>query len=121
MKIYYAKRFTYASFHIHAGSVADMFYIPQMNIAIGQETIGTFGSSSMFLTDVDYILKEGECLKLGQIPETEGCSFKNIKEFEWNDWEITDLVEKLKQYKKLKTETEETIKKLLEDNELEEV
>jgi len=114
MKIYYAKRSAYASFHIHAGSHADIFYVPFLNIAFGLETSGTFGSPELFVTEADYILAEGFAFLRNEKPKTESVVFSNIQDFDWYDIEISDLVQKLKEIKNLKQESNEVIKKLMD-------
>jgi hypothetical protein len=60
MKVIAYKRAAASEFHIHAGSCATCFYVPDLNCVIGTERIGTFGTDYNFVTRDPGILKEAE-------------------------------------------------------------
>ena len=64
MKIIAYKRGAQSDFHIHAGSCATCFYVPDLKCVIGTERIGTFGSDNVFVTRDPDILKEAEKLEM---------------------------------------------------------
>jgi len=99
MKIIICNRILRSPIHIHAGETAKMIYVPEKKLAIGLNTYGTFGTEKPFLSELDYIIKEGEELEKGKTPHAENCRFENIKTLLYDDELLEIMIEKLRKIK----------------------
>ena len=111
MKVIYYNRKARSPFHIHAGSYASFFYVPDENIILYKEQLGTFGRNEYSLTDRAKILKEAKVIAEGRIPDVQAVSFFDIKEFEYESFKLRELI----QNARLKTELETKVKFGIED------
>jgi hypothetical protein len=106
MKTVYYKRYAGSDFHVHAFSSAECFYIPNENVVLGIEQLGSFGRINYYLTDRAEILEEAKVIEQGKIPLIENITFFNIKKFEVDNSKIRELIIEAR----LKKELEEKVK-----------
>ena len=111
MKVIYFKRKAKSPIHIHAGSYASIFYIPDEEIILFKEQLGTFGKNEYSLTDKAEILEEAKVIAEGRIPDVQAVSFSDIKEFEYESSRLRELI----QNARLKTDLETKVKSGIED------
>ncbi len=111
MKVVYFKRNAPSGFHIHAGSYADCFYIPNENLVLYKEQHGSFGGQSYSLTDRAEILGQARAIAEGKIPNVKGVTFSDTKEFEYDNSKLQELM----QNARLKTELETKVKSGIEE------
>jgi len=111
MRVVYFKRNVKSAIHIHAGSYASLFYVPDENVVLYQEQHGTFGGQNYSLTDKAEILEEAKAIAENRTPSVEGVSFSGIKKFEYEGFKLLELIQNIK----LKTEIESKVKSGIED------
>jgi len=111
MKVVYFNRNARSPIHIHAGSYANCFYIPNENLVLCKEQYGSFGGQDYFLTDRTKMLEEARAIAEGRTPSVEGVSFSDIKEFEYDSSRLRELI----QNTRLKTELQTKVKSGIED------
>ena len=100
-------------FHIHAGSYAACLYVPEENVILYKEQLGTFGGIYYSLTNNPKLLEEAKSIAEGRIPKKERVTFSDIKEFEYDSSKIWELIKKARIKKRLETEVKCGIEELL--------
>ena len=126
MKLIYFKRKA-KGFHIHGGAFAECFYIPQEEAVLFRERQGTFGSEdyslneeTKFLEEVKKAIANPELFsdntkeKHEGIPVTGGITYSNIKEFEYDDSKVQQLIQDAQSAKELEVKVQTGIESLLE-------
>lgn len=114
MKIIYYHRYAKSGFHIHAFSSANMFFIPDENVILVKEQIGTFGGQVYSISENPEILKEAHEISKGKIPKVENVTIADIEEFEFNDQKLNELIQNAKLKSEVEIKVEKGIEMLLE-------
>lgn len=112
MKVIYYHRTARSGFHIHAFSSADMFYIPGKKIILCKEQHGSFGSQDYSLTKRKELLDEVKSVMQGS--KIEGIEIRNLKEFEYEDRKIEQLIQDASLKSELEAKVKSGIEKLFE-------
>lgn len=116
MRVIFCERRTISNFHIHAGSYAEMFYVPDYDCAFGREQLGSFGSMEDFISEAEHIVNEGKDLSNGIIPNTENISFDNVKELDLTYDNVINLIDRLKDVQTLQEYNKIEIENLIKEN-----
>ena len=69
MKVISYKRYARAPFHIHAGSSARCMFVPDKNVIICAETLGSFGSTKYYVVRKKELLDEARAIQEERITE----------------------------------------------------
>lgn len=124
MKVIAYKRSAASEFHVHAGSYATCFYIPDLRCVIGTETMGTFGRADNFASRDPDILKETEKLETeamliaghsATIGVGRGVTLSEVKVLDLDEAFIKGIVSLLDVLAAAREESEKSMKLLLED------
>lgn len=99
--------------HIHAGSYADCFYIPDENVVLYRQRIGTFGGKDYSLTDKREILDEARAIEKNEPLGKANIAFSNVKEFEYDDSKIKELISNAESKSELEKKVQSGIEDLL--------
>lgn len=112
MKVIYFKKNAKSPLHVHAGSYAICFYIPDENIVLYREQQGSFGSENYsFSSGAEILIQEAKIIAEGKTPSIAGVIFSDIKELEYDSFKLRDLI----QNTKLKVELEIKVKSGIEE------
>lgn len=113
MKVIYYHRQARSGFHIHAYSSADIFYIPEENLILFREQLGSFGGRDYSITDKRELLDEANSVMQGS--RVEGIEISHMKEFQYADAKIKQLVREAKLKSELETKVRSGIEELLKN------
>jgi hypothetical protein len=115
MKVLYYERYAGSPFHVHAGSSAKVFYIPERDIIIYSETHGSFGSEKISYTKKGEILKEAKAVMDNNLSIFEGGpGISNIKEINIGVSIVDSLITNTITEKIYKDETEKYFEYMME-------
>ncbi len=114
MKVIHYKRNAESGEHVHAGAYASCFFVPDKQVVIFAEQEGSFGGVIYSITDREAMLREAQLIANGEIPEIDLISFSDIKDFEYDDHKIKELIDDAKSAKELEARTKSSIEQLLE-------
>jgi len=114
LKVIYYYRHAKSGYHIHAFSSADMFFIPDENVILAKEKIGSFGGLTYTISEKPEILNEANDIAKSIIPKIESVTFSDIKEFNYDDQKLHELIQNAKLQKELEIKVENGIEMLLE-------
>src|SRR3989344_3364529 len=93
MKVIHYKRSAESNLHMHAGSYADMSYIPEKNIVIFNEQHGTFGGFTLSISEDNSILEEAKAVSQGNIQVQRNLEIYSVKEMDYDETKLTELIE----------------------------
>lgn len=127
MKVIYFERKQPSRLHIHAFSHARGFYIPNEEIVLFREQRGTFGGQEYSLNDDEKFLGEvkkaianpelfsEESKEMHEgVPIMKDVTYSNIKEFEYDDSKVQQLIQEARLAKELEGKVQSGIESLLE-------
>lgn len=118
MKVIAYLRYARGAGHIHAGAAASCFYIPDMGVVIGTETLGTFGREDVFLTEDEGIV--GEAKKVAEKPgqelniEDRAAKLSDSVVLNVEDIIIKTITKKLREYTELRKQIDASVDYLKE-------
>lgn len=101
--------------HIHAGEHAEGLYVPDENVVLYRQRSGTFGSSIYSITDKKELLEELQPLLNGDTPKVETVTYSEIKEFQYDEAKLRDLIQSTKSKMELQNKVETGIEALLKE------
>lgn len=113
MRVVYFKRNVRSPVHIHAGSYASCFYVPDEKVVLYREQHGTFGGKDYSLTDRVEILEEARNIAESKTPNVRNVTFSDIKEFEYESSKLRELIRNIRSKSELQTRVEAGIEDLL--------
>ena len=99
--------------HLHGGSYVQGFYIPDKKLILFSERQGTFGEDICSFTDNPALLDELQPLLQGEIPTTDGVTYSRIKEFEYDEERLSELIQDAQTEKELRAKLKSGIEALL--------
>lgn len=111
MKVIYFERGARSPIHIHEGSYASCFYVPDENIVLYREQHGRFGGKDYLLTNRKEILEKARAIDENRTLNVDGVTFSNIKKFEYESSKLLELIK----YAKLKAKLQTKVKAGIED------
>lgn len=116
MKLVYFERTTKIGFHVHAGSYVKGIYIPDENVILFKDRLGTFGGTFYSISEGTEFIDEVKAVLKGEKPQGKGITYSDVKEFECSISLETmrQLVKDAKQTNKLRTKIGFGIDNLLE-------
>lgn len=115
MRAIYFERAEESPIHIHAGSYIRGVYIPDERVVLLREQHGTFGGHTTSYADNKEFLDEIQPLSEGGFPNREGVTYSRIKEFEYDETKLKELIQNAKLERELKNKVESGIDAFLEE------
>lgn len=115
MKAIAYKRNARSPYHIHAGFFAFCIYFPKLEVIVGQEQAGTFGTKDYYINESKELLDEIKIALEGKEQPSELVTIEILKEKELGDMLIKELVSQLKEKKELEKTIEKNTKKVFKD------
>ena len=113
MKVVYFERTEISPIHIHAGSYARVFYVPDEDVLLFAERHGTFGGTQFSLTANESSLDEARAIARGEIPNLDGVAYSNIREFDYEDSRLRALIQDARLKAELEPKVQSGIEGLL--------
>ncbi len=79
--------------HIHSHYSTSCFYIPEKEALLCASTSGTFSETTYSICDYEPLINNAKAITEGKKPEQEGITFSIGKVFDYDEKELTDLIE----------------------------
>ncbi|GEM_PF-5205041 len=113
MRVIHYTRTASSQFHIHTGSYATCFYVPDAKVILFVEQHGSSGSTTRSLTDRQEMLEEAQIIAEGKKPNNTGVRYSPGTTFDYDNEKLQTLITNARSNKDLETHIQTGIDELL--------